>query len=310
MGPLNPKVIVLTGPTGSGKSSLAIELASIFRGAIINGDSLSVYRGLDIGTAKPTLAERSLVPHYLFDILEPDEDFDSLDYLSLARPLIKELTDKGYLPIVVGGSGLYLRSLLKGVFFGPGRDPVYREHLRALETEGVNLHELLQQKDPKTAARLHPHDRIRIERALEVFHQEGQSISDLQEKHALSDRVFDSLQLVIELPTPVLDIRLQDRVNKMFELGIVAETENLLNRGFSPELKPLQSIGYREVISYLRGENSLEETKAKVYLRTRRFAKRQRSWFRGQMPEAIRVENELDKIKSEVVLFLEEVQNC
>ncbi|MDR2350683.1 MAG: tRNA (adenosine(37)-N6)-dimethylallyltransferase MiaA, partial [Deltaproteobacteria bacterium] len=191
-----PKLLVMTGPTGSGKTSLALNVAKRLNGAIINADSVAFYEGFDIGSAKPTGEERSAVPHFLFDVAKPDENFDVAAYVALARPIAREITEKGMVPLVVGGSGLYLRSLVRGLFAGPGRDEAYREELRKTEAEGISLHGLLKKLDPRAASRLHEKDRQRIVRALEVLNAEGTSIVDFQEGHGLSDDPFETLFLV------------------------------------------------------------------------------------------------------------------
>jgi tRNA dimethylallyltransferase len=285
-----PKVLIVTGPTGSGKSALALKLAEELCGAVINADSLSFYKGFDIGTAKPSKEEMGRVPHYLFDILEPDELFDAADFIRLARPLIKELCAKGLAPLVTGGTGFYIRSLTKGLFEGPGRNPEFRESLREAEAKGTDLHELLAKCDPEAARRINKRDRIRIERALEVLRFSGKSIVDAQNDHRLSEKPFESLSLVLDQKTPLLDARLTARVQEMLNCGLIEETRAHLDSGLSPELKPLKSVGYREAVSYLKGEVSLGEISELIYLRTRRLAKRQRTWFRGQLPEGIRLD--------------------
>jgi tRNA dimethylallyltransferase len=288
-GPL-PKVLIITGPTGSGKSSLALQIASELKGAIINADSLAFYRGFDIGAAKPSREEMARVPHYLFDILEPTELFDAADYIRLARPIVRKLSEEGVPPLVVGGTGFYLRSLIKGLFEGPGRDLGFRESLKEYESRGGDLYELLQDKDPEAALKINRRDRVRIERALEVHTLSGKSILDAQRNHNLSEKPFDTLSLVIDQETHILDARLKARVQDMFDKGLVQETRRLLDQGFSPDIKPLKSVGYRETVAYLQGETGLEDTMELIYLRTRRLAKRQRTWFRGQLKEGLRID--------------------
>jgi tRNA dimethylallyltransferase len=284
-----PRALVITGETGTGKSALALELATRLNGAIINADSLSFYRGFDIGTAKPTLQERAQAPHHLIDILDPPEHFDAHAFLEKARPLVESLWERGVVPLVVGGTGLYIRSLSRGLFHGPGPDPAFREELRRLEAGGMALHDVLGERDPLAASRISPRDRVRIERALEVLHLTGESIVALQGRHALNDSPFLTLDLVVTMDKDALERRLKERVGGMFAAGLAEETRALLQAFPDPSLKPFQAIGYKETVAYLQGGISLEETQEKVFLNTRRLAKRQRTWLRGQLPGGTRV---------------------
>lgn len=279
-------LVIISGPTGAGKSALALELAKELKGEIINADSLALYRGFDIGTAKPDPEEQAAVPHHLIDILDPDEDFDAAAYLRLARPVVEELVARKTAPLAVGGTGLYLRTLIGGIFEGPGRDDVFRRRLAREAAEGADLHGRLENIDPETSARLAPADRVRIERALEVFHLSGKPISWWQKKHGLSDRPFRVLPIVIDRPVDELDERLRRRTDRMIEAGLAAEVEGLLKQGWAPDLKPFGAIGYKEMLEFLRGVLSLDEAREKIFISTRRYAKRQRTWFRGQVPEA------------------------
>ena len=291
-----PKAIILTGPTGSGKTGLALLTAEALGAEIVNADSLAFYRGLDIGSAKPTLAERSRVPHHLFDLLNPDQPFDAAAYLGLARPIVARLNRAGRPALVVGGTGLYLRSLVKGLFVGPGRQSAIRAELRELAKSGQDVYALLAKEDPKAAALLNPRDYVRVERALEVFRATGVSVVDWRASHDLADRPFRTLTLIIDRPTEELDQDLRRRTERMFNDGLLAETANLLAAGYGPDLKPLKAIGYREAVACLTGAMTEAAAKERVYLRTRRLAKRQRTWFRGQTPEGIWVKADPDLI--------------
>ncbi|MDR2459322.1 MAG: tRNA (adenosine(37)-N6)-dimethylallyltransferase MiaA [Deltaproteobacteria bacterium] len=291
------KALILTGPTGTGKSSLAVTLAQKIGGEIINCDSLAFYKYLDIGTAKPTKSDMEKVPHHLFSILEPDEEFCAASYLRLARPLIEELFSLGKKPIVVGGTGFYLRSLTKGLFDGPGSNKVYRQHLHDLESEGQNLYELLAKTDPLAAKNLNPNDRVRIVRALEVFNAAKTSIVTIQEQHGLREKPFETLALIVDIEKSELDGRIRQRVRKMFSEGLIEETLGLLAKGYSPELKTLMSMGYREAVLYIQKELTLEEAQEQAYLRTRRLAKSQRVWLKGQLPEGLKVPSSEGRIK-------------
>jgi len=281
---LRPRLAVITGPTGAGKSELALAAALALGGEIINADSLALYRGFDLGTAKPSPADRARVPHHLVDVLDPDQAFDAAAYLRAARPLVRRLAQAGRPALAVGGTGFYLRALTRGLFNGPGRDEAFRAGLAA-ET-GPGLHARLAAVDPGAAARLGPADRVRLERALEVHHLTGRPISHWQKEHGLADQPFETLTLVLDRPPEELGARLRRRTDLMFELGLKAEVEKLLRAGWAQTLKPFGAIGYRETLDHLRGLISLDQAREKTFLATRRYAKRQRTWFRGQMPGA------------------------
>jgi tRNA dimethylallyltransferase len=297
--PNKPKLVVITGETGSGKSSLAIEIAGELRAEIVNADSLAFYRGMDIGTAKPSISERKGVAHHLFDLVDPDQDFTVADYVKLARPLIFSLLQKGSLPLVVGGTGLYIRSLTQGLFEGPGADMEFRNSLRKKENEGASLYALLADKDPLSVKNIKPTDRVRIERALEVLHLTGESIAVHQRRHALADQPFDVLTVILHRDVDERNERIKLRTERMFEQGLVHETKSLLEQGYSPNLKPLRSVGYLECVKFLNKEMTLPEAMERTVIRTRQLAKRQRTWFKGQFkqgrwmypyfPEALRV---------------------
>ncbi len=276
------KVVAVVGPTGVGKTALGIELAERFSGEIVNFDSVQVYRYLDLGTAKPTPEERARVPHHLIDILEPDEPFNAAAFVERADRVIAEITARGRLPVLVGGTGLYLRALLHGLF--PVEVPEELRHrLRErLAREGLaSLYQELRRRDPRAARRIHPHDRVRVLRALEVCLATGRTFSELAEKHAFRERRYQALKIGLHLPRPELYRRLDERVDRMLARGLLEEVRGLLERGFSPELKPLQAIGYRHMIAYLRGEVSFSEAVRLMKRDTRRYAKRQLTWFRA-----------------------------
>lgn len=281
-----PPLMIITGPTGAGKSALALELALALKGEIINADSLALYRGFDIGTAKPKASERDLVPHHLIDVLDPDQNFDAAAYFKAARPIVTTLCHQKRTALVVGGTGLYLRSLIHGLFEGPGRDVGFRAELASEAASGVDLHARLTLVDPETAARLAPADRVRVERALEVYHLSGRSISQWQKEHAFSEKPFRVLTVVIDREPQEMEQRMEERSRYMFRDGLVAEVENLLAAGWSGDLKPFGAIGYKQTLEYLRGQLTQEEALEKTIIATRRYAKRQRTWFRGQMPQA------------------------
>ena len=281
---MKPKVLVITGPTASGKSALALQLAHRMNGEIICVDSLTVYRGLDIGSAKPTPEERRQAVHHLLDIRSPHEPFTAADFRVAATEAIRDITARGRLPILAGGTGLYLRTLLSGLTNAPGELPELREQLRqraGLEGNEALLAELAA-VDPETAARLHPNNLIRIIRALEVYHATGIPLSRFHAEHGFADRPFEALQFCLELERSYLYHRIDQRVDMMIEAGLIHEVRDLLAAGISADCKPLQAIGYKEAVAFLRGEFDQEEMARLIKRNTRHFAKRQLTWFRGE----------------------------
>jgi tRNA dimethylallyltransferase len=300
-----PKVIVITGPTASGKSTLAVELALHVGGEIVNADSMQVYRGMDVGTAKPTMAERRGVPHHLLDVVNPDEDFDAAKYRSLAIPQLKDMESRGKVPFVVGGTGLYIKVLLGGLLDCPSVDLGLREELgRTWEAKGGEfLYERLKELDPESALKIHLHDRVRIIRALEIIHMTRQRPSSLIKRHGFRDNAFDALKICIEMNRKELYERINQRSIKMIEGGLVEETEKLLKQGYSPELKPMKSLGYRHVVKYLKGVCALDETTCELQRDTRRYAKRQLTWF-GADPQMVWVKpQDMDGIIRKIKVF-------
>jgi tRNA dimethylallyltransferase len=275
-------VLILLGPTGVGKSALAVELALRFAGEVINGDSMQVYRGFDIGTAKPSAQERRKVPHHLLDIIEPEEQFNAADFVRLAVEVIAAILDKGRLPIVVGGTGLYLKALLDGLFPGPGRDSEVRRRLRErAEAEGwESLYRRLEETDPAYARKVGPRDKVRIIRALEVFYLTQVPLSAHFSRTEPSLKDVQIIKIGLKLDRKELVKRIEDRVDRMFEQGFVAEVRNLLARNVSPDAPPFQALGYRHVRRYLNNEISLAQAVALTKQDTRQYAKRQMTWFR------------------------------
>lgn len=281
---MKPRLLVIAGPTASGKSALALDLAEQLNGEIICVDSLTVYRGLAIGSAKPTPEQQQRVPHHLLDICEPTDPFTASDFRTAAAAAILDIIGRGKRPILAGGTGLYLRSLLRGLNKAPGEDPVLREALqKRLELEGGEaLLAELTTVDPDTAQRLHPNNRNRIIRALEVFQTTGTPLSQFQAEHCFSDSPYNSLQFCLDLPRPELYQRIDDRVDAMLAARLVAEVEGLLHSGVPSDCKPLQAIGYKEVVAYLQGEHDQTEMTRLIKRNTRHFAKRQLTWFRSE----------------------------
>jgi tRNA dimethylallyltransferase len=276
------RAIYLTGPTASGKTAVGVLLARLLDAEIIALDSMTLYRGMDIGTSKPTQEERGGIPHHLIDVLNPWESASVAEYRQRALKTTRELESRGKRVLFVGGTALYLKALLRGLFQGPGADSTIRDRLeREAEAQGSEaLHRRLGTLDAATAARLHPHDQRRIIRALEVIELTGQRLSRLHGEH---DRPAPEGALVfgLERPRLVLYSRINRRAEAMFEAGLVEEV-----RGLQSSSRPLsavasQGVGYREVIDLLAGRASLKDTIERVQRRTRQFAKRQATWFRG-----------------------------
>ncbi len=281
-------LVVICGPTAGGKTALALQLAEQCEVEIISADSRQVYRQMDIGTAKATVKERSVVRHHLIDVVDPDEDFTASDFLQQGRAALKAIAGRRRLPLVVGGTGLYIEALLRGLVDAPGADPVLRRELAESELRNGpgSLHLRLQTVDPVMAERLTPLDQVRIIRALEVFYQSGQCLSDLQNRHAAAQSPFRVLTIGLTSQRDLLYERIDGRVNAMMEAGLLRETEALLDRGYSPELKALKTIGYRESVNHLLDKASLQDTIALIQRNSRRYAKRQLTWF-GKHKEII-----------------------
>ena len=279
-----PTVLAIVGPTASGKSGLALALAERLGGEVINADALQVYRGFDVGTAKPSPEEQRRVPHHLIDILDPRQRFTAGQFAELARRSIDEIAGRGALPIVAGGSGLYLRALFEGIAPMPPVDAAVREALqRRLQGEGLRaLHQELARLDPPTAARLGASDRQRILRALEVAISSGRPLSSWIAERPFGERRLGALRIGLTLSRPVLYDRIAVRVGRMREQGLVEEVRRLLESGIDPAAPAFQAIGYRQFAAHVAGEWTLERATEETVRATRRFAKRQETWFRSE----------------------------
>jgi len=277
-----PLVAVIVGPTAAGKTRVALELAGRMGGEIVNADSLQVYRELDLGTAKPTPAERALVPHHLIDVADPPDPFDAARYQREGRKVLAALHARGTPPLVVGGTGLYIKALLYGLFEEGREDPQVRRRLRhELAGEGLAaLQARLQDQDPATAARISPGDTYRILRALEVLAATGKPLSEQVAAHGFKDSPYRALKLGLTLPREELYRRIEARVDAMLEMGWLEEVRSLLSR-YPRDLKPLRSLGYRHLINCLEGRWGLEEAVQLIKRDTRRYAKRQLTWFKA-----------------------------
>lgn len=275
-------ILALVGPTGTGKTALALPLAERLEAEIVNCDSRQVYRGLDLGSAKPSAAERAAVPHHLYDVVDPDEPFDCARYRQLARRAIADIQGRGRRVMLVGGTGLYLKVLRYGLFAGPRRDAALRAELAALEDAAPGaLHARLTAVDPISAARLHRRDRVRLIRALEVDHLTGRPLSDWQQEHGFRQPELPVRVVGLAMDRRRLYGRLDARCRAMIEQGLLDEIRALWAHGYGPDLAPLRSIGYRQLGAHLRGECDLATALADMQRATRRFAKRQLTWFRA-----------------------------
>ncbi len=281
---MTPPILAIVGATATGKSALGMALAEHLEGEIINADALQVYRGLDIGTAKPGAEERARVPHHLIDVLEPHERYSAGDFARRAREAIEEIQQRGRLPIVVGGSGLYLRALFEGISPIPPGDPEVRSRLRErLDAEGLPaLAAELRERDPETAARLGPGDTQRILRALEVSLVAAEPLSAYISRQPFGAQRIAAIRVGLTLPRGILYDQIAGRVVQMVQKGWVEEVAGLLSRGLSPALPAFQAIGYRQLAQYLEGTWSLDRAIAETIRATRRFAKRQETWFRKE----------------------------
>lgn len=281
---INKPVLALVGPTAVGKTDLSIRLAQTYNCEIVSVDSMQVYRYMDIGTAKASKEERRLVAHHLIDIVDPDEDYHAGRFVNDCLAAIDAIHRRGALPLLTGGTGLYLHSLKHGLFRAPGTDPEIRQdlHRRMAEEGSQALHDELKRFDPGSAARIHPHDRSRIARAVEVYLSTGKTQTELLEKQEKSRRSvrFDQFITVgITCERDELYRRINRRTALLFDCGLEEEVRNLLGRGYQPELKSMQSIGYRHMIQYIAGNWSLERCRELLARDTRRYAKRQYTWF-------------------------------
>ena len=278
-----PKLVVICGPTGVGKTGFAVELARHLPAEIVGADSMQIYRLLTIGTAKPNPLERAAVRHHLVDVVSPDQPFDAADYARLADPIVRDIVGRGSVPLVVGGTGLYIKALLFGLFESVKPEPTVRERLRsqaALQGSAA-LHDLLRSRDPQAAGRIHPNDALRIVRALEVMELTGRPLSQHHSEHGFARPRFNALKIGLTLPREQLYGRIDRRVEQMLAEGLEQEVRDLLSLGFSPELKAMQSLGYRHMIDHLSGRTDREETERLLKRDHRRYAKRQLTWFRA-----------------------------
>jgi tRNA dimethylallyltransferase len=278
-----PLLVVILGPTGSGKTALSLELATRFRGEIVNCDSVAIYREFRIGTAKPTPEEQACAPHHLFDVIEPTSYTTAGEYARRARYALKEIRDRGALPIVVGGTGLYLRALLEGLFPGPERSEALRERLRsrAQEKSPQHLHRILARVDRAAAKRIHANDVPKLIRAIEVCLSARQPISEQWKSGRDALHGFRILRIGLRPQRAGLYQRINQRVQAMFDAGLVQETKQLLAK-YGDTARPLSTIGYKQAVQLIKGELDLPEAVSAVQQAHRNYAKRQVTWFRSE----------------------------
>lgn len=303
-----PRVLAVVGPTASGKTWLGVQLAKLYGGEVISADSMQIYKGMDIASAKPSEEEKEGIPHHLMDFLNMDVPFSAADYVKLAKEKIEEVLSRGKLPVIVGGTGLYVDSLLENVKFSEGgSDEAYREELMAFARENgaEALHARLAETDPEAAAAIHPNNIIRVVRALEVCHVTGRRFSELKAESRTEESPYNSLILGLNYEDrAVLYRRIDLRVEEMVKNGLIEEARELWERGGMRT--SANAIGYKELIPYFTGEMPLEECVAKIQQETRRYAKRQLTWFRKNDRIKWIILGEFDK-KTEI---LEKSQKC
>jgi len=281
-----PPVVVLAGPTAAGKTPLAIALAERFGAEIVSADSMQVYRHLDIGTAKPDLAERGRVPHHLIDVVTPDIPYSAGRYLEDARAAAAEVHGRGRPVLLVGGTGLYVRAMLEGLVPAGGADPELRRRPEARDRDARQrgdpgwLHRRLAERDPERARELHPNDVVRLVRALEIFERAGGTATPREDAHA-GGCPYRVLHLAVDPGREALNARIEARCEAMIEAGLLNEVRALRRRGYGPELRPLQAIGYRHMHPVVEGLDTLVNAVAEMKRDTRRFARRQRTWLRA-----------------------------
>ena len=280
---MKPKIIVILGPTAVGKSELALQLAEQLNGEIVNADSQQVYRYLDIGTGKPAPEDRARLRHHLIDVVNPDEEFNAAMFRHLASEVIYQIGDRRRNAIVCGGTGLYLKALTRGLFEGPGQDLDLRRKLeKEIAEDGLPpLYRRLVEIDPTVTSTIHPNDRLRTVRALEVYQLTGKPISQWQQEHRFAEQPFEVLKIGLNCERAELYNRIDRRSAAMVAAGFLDEVRGLAARGYSLDVKPLRSVGYAQMGKVIRGAIGLDAALEEMQQETRHLAKRQLTWFRG-----------------------------
>jgi tRNA dimethylallyltransferase len=306
---IQPRVIVICGPTALGKTSAAIQLAEIFSGEIVGADSMQIYKHMDIGTAKPTAEEQARVKHHMIDIIHPDEQFDARQYAAMARDTIEKLYHRNKISFVAGGTGFYIKALLNGLFnVEPAGENIRSALKEEAEIRGpAVLYARLCRQDPDAAKKIHPNDTYRMIRALEVRASTGKTLSEFHKAHDFKDRPFVVLKIGLHIRREMLYDRINKRVEVMIDKGLVDEVKGLLAMGCSPRSKSMQSIGYRHMVDFIKGDRSWEETIRTLKRDTRRYAKRQLTWFRADPDVIWKSPDALQDIEALIHKFLQKV---
>ncbi|MBP3651154.1 MAG: tRNA (adenosine(37)-N6)-dimethylallyltransferase MiaA [Clostridia bacterium] len=280
---MKPRIIAVTGATASGKSELSMELAKHYGAEIVCMDSMQIYQGMDIGTAKPSPEEQQAIHHHMLDIVAPSENYTVADYAERATAVIHDILQRGKMPLLVGGTGLYLKALMHGLSLGVSRsDPAIRARLEAISDEPggrLKLHDMLRQVDEASANKLHPNDLRRVIRAIEVYELTGTPLSQTRQEE---NSEFSVLPLAIRMERETLYQRIEKRVDTMLNMGLVDEVQRLLQEDVSPEAQSMQGIGYKELVPVLSGLVPLHKARDQIILNTKHYAKRQETWFKGE----------------------------
>lgn len=292
-----PAILVVVGPTASGKSALAVEIAASLNGEVVSADSMQVYRHMDIGTAKPAPEEMRDIRHYLLDVVDPDEEFSASDFRVLAAKAIEDIHKRGKTAIVAGGTGLYIRALTRGLVGTPQGDPLLREELKteADQYGRAFLHEKLKRLDPKAAESIHSNNIVRVIRALEVAMKSKKRISEFQENHRFGEAPYEVLMLGIDMDRDLLYSRIEERVDRMIEAGLKQEVKRLLDMGYTRNLKPMRGVSYKEMCAHIIDGLPLENAVELIKRDSRRYAKRQMTWFRREVVRWGRMEEFLEE---------------
>lgn len=310
--PPKPRLILILGPTGVGKTGMALDLAERFQAEIVGADSMQVYRHMDIGTAKPTAIERARIPHHLIDVVDPDKPFDVSRYIAMAQAVIGRLHEARRPVFVVGGTGLYVRALLGGLIDGPGADEALRQELKKeMNRFGKpRLYERLLNSDPRAAARIDPNDGVRIIRALEVLQKTGKSIVAHQEAHRFGESPYEALKIGLTLSREELSARIDRRTDRMIEEGFLEEVRRLLEMGYGEALKPMQSLGYRHLAGVLSGRQTLSQAVERIKADTRRYSKRQMTWFNADSRIGWLAPDDVEDAARRIAAFLAQEQKA